>query len=58
MVSWSNSDTGGDCAESQNQLKSVQHLPQSWLMDRCSLIAMLADGSVVAWGSADYGSDR
>ena len=46
-------ECGGDSSEVQDELKGVQQIHATW----SAFAAILADGSVVTWGRADYGGD-
>ena len=53
LPGWGDADRGGDCSDVQDQLVDVQHI--------CStggaFAATLKDGSIITWGSPDYGGD-
>ena len=51
MVAWGNRDHGGDCSAVQDQLRNVQQIQAT----RFAFAAILADGSLVAWGDPDNG---
>ena len=44
---------GGDSSAVRDQLKGVQQIQATWR----AFAAILADGSVLTWGDADYGGD-
>ncbi|CAE7762170.1 HERC2, partial [Symbiodinium pilosum] len=44
---------GGDCSLVQQRLKGVKHIQAT----QAAFAALLADGSVVAWGSPEAGGD-
>ena len=51
VVTWGSPRAGGDCSAVQDQLKNAQQIQATdW-----AFAAVLADGSVVAWGFGDAG---
>ena len=53
VVTWGDSDYGGDCAAVAGQLSDVQQVRAT----HSAFAAILADGSVVTWGEPEYGGD-
>eukprot|EP00435_Cladocopium_sp_Y103_P014490 s1439_g3.t1 len=52
VVTWGHPDRGGDCSSVQDQLTNVQQIQATFR----AFAAILADGSVVAWGDPLYGA--
>ena len=50
VVTWGESDSGGDSSAVQDQLRNVQQIQATVRV----FAAILADGSVVTWGNHDH----
>ena len=53
VVTWGDSEGGGDSSAVQGQLRNVQHIQASGN----AFAALLADGFVVTWGRSEFGGD-
>ena len=53
VVTWGDSESGGDSSAVQDELKNVLQIQSN----HGSFAAIRADGSVMTWGNSDCGGD-
>lgn len=51
LTGWGDEDRGGDCSQVQDELVNVSHIQSTG----GAFAAALKDGSVITWGSPEYG---